>query len=112
MSRNDISTRAQDYSSADLFDDAQGDSEELDAAADIQVGVPRHQAGKSREARDKVVSTGSRHCDARPRRVLKDGRPAISESFTTDQYGEEAKQRRLQERVRELASRAPIRGDE
>jgi hypothetical protein len=98
MSRG-ISTRAQDYDPAEDLPPCEDDVDVSDLAC-----VPRAQP-PSKQSENGFARMATTTQQPRARRTLKDPRVQVSEGFTQDQHEEEVKQRRLMERVRELASK-------
>ena len=69
---------------------------------DIQMSVPKPHNTNN----ETFTSPNNRHCAAKPKRLMKDPRVRVGgETSTTDPHEEEMKQRRLLERVRQVASK-------
>jgi hypothetical protein len=96
-----ITTRAQEFDAVDELPGSTCEDDAVDPGVGCQPRKARADEGQVRLSRREVTH----RCEAKPRRVLKDGRAVVSQGFTQDPFEEEARQRKLQERVRELASR-------
>ncbi len=92
--------KAQDY-----YDDVD-DLPPCEDSTDIStlVCVPKMQDTTKTQPVGRLTS-GNTKCFGQQRRTLKDQQVKVSETFVTDLAEEEAKQRKLMERVRELASK-------
>jgi hypothetical protein len=94
MSRG-ITTRAYEYDAEDDFLSQYVDQ-------DVQLVVSKTSVGKN----DNFQAANTRRCDAKPKRLLQDPRVSVTETIVMDPYEEEMKQRRLSERVRQVASKS------